>query len=200
VDADNRATQATATPPAQVPKLPPAAALRFYREHYRTLMRAAMYAGATEEQADEATSLALADIVRRFDDIAEPLAYGRSAVINNFIKAKTTGLDRLRVRQVQRSAGTPVGMEDPGLIVWEDAQWVRQMLDELPPQQRTVMAFVVDGFTPTQISVMLGRSANAVRQSLLEARRRLQKVLDEQATKQEPAAEQGASFMREETR
>lgn len=60
-----------------------------------------------------------------------------------------------------------------------------QMLRSLPPGQRNVVAFIVDGFTPTEIAALLGRSPAAIRQSLHDARLRLVEGL-----KRERAAEQ----------
>jgi len=195
VEADNGVAQATVTPPVQVRSTAPVGFVRFYREHFRTLLKTAMYAGATREQAEEATQKAMHEVLRRWDDIGDQAAYGCRAVISNFIKAKTHGLDRIRVRQVERGAGTALGRDDAALTMWEDREWVIFLLNSLPTEQRKVMAFVVDGFSPSEIAVMLGRSPEAVRQSLLEARKRLK-----QAIKDEGAAEQDASSMRKEAR
>jgi DNA-directed RNA polymerase specialized sigma24 family protein len=61
--------------------------------------------------------------------------------------------------------------------VWEDQEWVVQVLSSLPAGQRAVMALVVDGFTPAEIAVRLGRSPAAVRQCLMAARRRLRETV-----------------------
>jgi DNA-directed RNA polymerase specialized sigma24 family protein len=51
------------------------------------------------------------------------------------------------------------------------------MLNSLPAGQRSVMACIVDGFTPTEIAALLGRSPAAIRQSLHDARERLIETL-----------------------
>lgn len=144
-----------------------------------------MYAGATRQEADEATAAAMREVLRRWGELDDPLAYARRAVVSNFIKERTRNLDRVRRRQVEHGAGTAEGRSDANLTVWEDREWVLQMLRSLPPGQRAVMAFIVDGFTPTEISVLLGRSPEAIRQSLHDARLRLKAALQRDASDQQ---------------
>jgi DNA-directed RNA polymerase specialized sigma24 family protein len=51
------------------------------------------------------------------------------------------------------------------------------MLQSLPEGQRQVMAFMVDSFTPVEISALVGRSPDAIRQPLYAARQRLKTML-----------------------
>ncbi len=168
------------TAPRVERRTPPDGFADFFREHYRDLLKVAMYAGATMHEADEATAAVMKEILRRWDEVDDPLAYARRAVVSNFVKEKTRGLDRVRRRQVERGAGTVAGREDRSLTVWEDREWVMQMLRSLPPGQRDVMAFIVDGFTSTEIAALLGRSPDAVRQSLCGARQRLKEALQQE--------------------
>ncbi|MDG4834190.1 sigma-70 family RNA polymerase sigma factor [Solwaraspora sp. WMMD1047] len=159
----------------------------FFKLAYRQLITTAMYAGASKDEADEATAATMREVLRRWGDLDDRLVYARRAVISNFIKERTRNLDRVRRRQVERFAGTAEGCADPNMTAWEDEQWVLRMLDSLPPGQRAVMAFVVDGFTPIQISALLGRSPDAIRQSLRGARQRLKAALRrEMAEEQAP--------------
>jgi DNA-directed RNA polymerase specialized sigma24 family protein len=64
--------------------------------------------------------------------------------------------------------------------------------------QRTVMALVIDGFEPTEIAERLGKTPEAVRQSLRAARTRLQHHLQEQQASQ--GAERPASSSTKEAR
>lgn len=156
----------------QQPALPPEFAA-FFRAEYRSLMAAVMSVGATREEADEAAASAMEEVLRRWDQIGAPLAYGKKAALSNFYKEKERGLDRTRGRLMQGAEARRDGADDPGLNVWEDQQWVMQILGSLPPAQREALALVVDGFTPTQIAQMLGKTAEAVRQNLRAARMRL---------------------------
>lgn len=62
---------------------------------------------------------------------------------------------------------------DPGLLVWEQREWVTLLLKSLPPAQREVLACMVDMFTPQEIAQQLGKTEAAVRQNLCAARRKL---------------------------
>jgi RNA polymerase sigma factor (sigma-70 family) len=152
----------------------------FYRAAYRELLKTAMYAGATEQEAEDATQKTMEEAYRRWSDIDHPHAYARRAVISNFLKDITRGHTRTRRRQTEREQPVNEGGEDTRLTMWEDRQWVTQLLKSLPPAQREVMAFIFDGFTPGEVAELLGKTPGAVRQNLCEARRRLTLALHEQ--------------------
>jgi RNA polymerase sigma factor (sigma-70 family) len=190
VSADNAVAQARIAPAQRADPAPEDFA-DFFREHYRTLVRTAMYAGATPMEADEATQMTMGELLSRWAGVDDPLAYGRHAVVNTFVKTRTRGLDRLRVRQIRRTAAGPPAHDSPALTLWEDREWVIQLLDSLPREQRTVMACVVDGFKTAEIADLLGRSSDAVRQSLREARIRLRRALEaERAAESEQQAKE----------
>jgi DNA-directed RNA polymerase specialized sigma24 family protein len=73
--------------------------------------------------------------------------------------------------------GTAEGGIDPNLSVWADREWVPGMLQSLSEGQRQVMAFVVDGFTLVEISALVSRSPDAIRQTLYAARLSLKSAL-----------------------
>src|SRR5262249_6366434 len=133
---------------------PPDGFVGFFRAYYRELLRCAMYVGATWHEADEAAQAIMREIFQRWDNLENPLAYARQGVISNFIKEKARGLDRIRRRLVERGAGTTEGRESPDLTVWENREWVMQILWSLSPGQREVMAFIVDGFAPTEVAAL----------------------------------------------
>jgi RNA polymerase sigma factor (sigma-70 family) len=205
VDAENSAAQVVAThrrhrgaPTSTSPE-------EFFRKHYRELIRTTMLFGADEEQAKDAVSSALVDLVGSWnrvdapaDDplkIDDPLKWAYRAATRHFLKEKQRGLGRIRTRLVEKCVGTGEG-DDGQLAVWEDEHWVAQVLSSLPPKQAETMAFVIKGFTPSEIAELLGRTPEAVRQNLLEARRRLrQSIRDEQTSVQQPGSS-GSSFKR----
>lgn len=59
----------------------------------------------------------------------------------------------------------------------DEARQVLAALTVLPPRQRQVMAWHVDGFGPAEIARELGCDQAAVRQSLVKARKNLRRLL-----------------------
>jgi RNA polymerase sigma factor (sigma-70 family) len=157
----------------------PAGVGEFFRQHYRGLIRTTMYVGATKEEAQDAVAEAFACAIPRWKTIREPMRYLSRAAIHAFLKEKERGLHRVRKRMLVKGAGT-AQEGAPETALWEDAQWVEQLLASLPPKQREVMALVVGGCTPTEIGELLGRTAEAVRQNLREARKRLRRTLEQE--------------------
>lgn len=145
----------------------------FFQKAYRAVMQTVLYAGATYHEAEEAAAAGLEEVFRRWDQVRSPLAYARRAALTSFLKEKERGPGRVRHRMAGHVEARQEGAQDAGLTIWEDRQWVRQVLSSLPPAQREVMAFITDGFTPAEIATMLGKTPQAVRQNLHAARTRL---------------------------
>jgi RNA polymerase sigma factor (sigma-70 family) len=158
----------------------PAGFETFYRMHYRELVKAAMYIGATLHDAQEAVDASMEEIHGRWASIQHPRAYAHRAVRSNLKKLKGRGLDRIRRRQVECGEGACEKGEDARLTAWEDMQWVIQLLESLPPSQREVMAFVVDGLKPGEVAEMLGITPEAARHRLFTARAQLKLALQDQ--------------------
>ncbi len=159
---------------------PPSGFAGFFRSSYRQVVQTVIYAGATETEADEAAAAAMEEVLRRWDQVSSPLAYARKAAVSHFLKEKERGNERIRHRLAGLAEATPDGALDPRLTVWEDSQWVEQLLSSLPSAQREVMAFIIDGFAPTEVAALLGKTPEAVRQNLKAARSRLTFMLLDQ--------------------
>jgi RNA polymerase sigma-70 factor (ECF subfamily) len=74
--------------------------------------------------------------------------------------------------------------ERPGLLptasaaeLRDEARAVPAALATLPPKQRQVMAWCIDGHTPAEIARELGADPAAVRQNLAKARKNLKQLL-----------------------
>jgi RNA polymerase sigma-70 factor (ECF subfamily) len=172
VDLKNAVFAPTVPVPVMMPTAaPPGAFEEFFRGAYRNLLTVAMYVGATEGEAEDAVASAMEDVFRRWSEIANPLAYARKATVSNFLKDK--GRHGRLIRRVIERGEAAGGYQDPGLTVWEDREWVTQLLKALSPAQREVMAAVLDEFRPAEVAQLLGATPAAVRQNLHAARRRL---------------------------
>jgi RNA polymerase sigma factor (sigma-70 family) len=166
--------QATVRPEEPTPReSAPPDFVGFFQRAYRAVIQTVLYAGATFHEAEEAAAAGMEEVFRRWDEITSPLAYARRAALTSFLKEKERGPDRVRRRMAVRAEARQEDTEDAALTVWEDRQWVAQILSSLPPAQREVMAFITDGFTPGEIATMLGKTPAAVRQNLHAARARL---------------------------
>jgi RNA polymerase sigma factor (sigma-70 family) len=159
--------------------LPAATFEDFFRIAYQPLLRDVIFAGGKPHEAEDAVSAAMAEALQRWDTIQNPRAYARRAAISNLIKNKQRGLERIKERLVRRGDVPPEQALDPGLVVWEQQEWVTLLLKSLPTAQREVMACMVDMFTQKEIAQLLGKTEAAVRQNLYEARKKLASYLAE---------------------
>jgi RNA polymerase sigma factor (sigma-70 family) len=152
----------------------------FFRDAYQPLLRDVIFAGGQPHEAEDAVSAAMVEVLQRWDTVQNPRAYARRTAINNMIKSRQRGLQRIAERLIQRGEVPPEGDEDPGLLVWEQQEWVTLLLKSLPEAQRQVLACMVDMLTPQEIAQLLGKTEVAVRQNLCVARKRLAGCLDDE--------------------
>ena len=163
-------------------RVPPEAEA-FYRTEYRPLLAMAMFVGATMDEAEDAVESVMLEMLNRWGKISNPRAYARKAVVSNFIKQKTR--PRRLIRRLVTFGEWANGLDhdlrqEAQLTVWEDEQWVLQLLDSLPRRQREAMALIVDEFRPAEVAILLGKNPDAIRQSLKEARQKLRNALSDQ--------------------
>jgi RNA polymerase sigma factor (sigma-70 family) len=151
----------------------------FYRTNYQALVREVIFAGGDTEEAKDAVSAAMVEVLQRWDTITHPRAYARRAAVSNLIKSKQRGLPRIHERLIQRGEVSVESALDPGLTVWEQREWVTQLLKSLPPAQREVLTCIVDNFSGPEIAQLLGKTEAAVRQNLRAARKSLANCLAE---------------------
>jgi RNA polymerase sigma-70 factor (ECF subfamily) len=165
--------------PAIWPPAAPDGFEEFFRSSFRELVRAAMYAGATLQEAEDATAKALMEMLRHWDTCKRSLAYARKAAVHNFIKDKTRGTSRIARRLIERGhAPHQEGAEHSQLTAWEDEEWVAHVLSSLPPAQREVMELIAKGLDRDEIAETLGKTKEAIRQNLCDARARLSRELN----------------------
>ncbi len=179
VDVNQRLARPAPPPPNTHPVAAPRAFTDLYTTHYPALLRTVMHIGATEHEAEDAVADAMAEVLRHWPRLTNPVAYARTAAASNFIKARTRGLDRIRRRMIERGIASTPAAEDPDLTEAENTEWVRQHLAALPPAEHAVMALTFDDYQPVEIAAILGKSQAAVRRNLHDARHRLMKILQQ---------------------
>ncbi len=156
---------------------------QFYKDEFVPLVKATMFMGARMDEAEDAAQAAMVAVYQRWSSIDNPWAYARTAARHAFIKAKAREHDwETREQAVPaREWSTDGGQEQI-----DEAGWVLEILSRLPTAQREAMAYLVDGFTPQEISNLVGAQPDAVRQNLLKARGKLREALRKEPSNGRP--------------
>jgi RNA polymerase sigma factor (sigma-70 family) len=166
-------------PQQSAAKVAPGEFEAFYRVSYQEVVKAAMTAGATIDEAADAASRTYIAMLERWPVPGPPLLYARRAVVHNFIKDKTRGTRRVAQRLFDRGPELhQEGAADPRLTDLEGLDWVKDALAELSPAQREVMERIACGLTHEEIARDLGKSQEVVRRRLCDARARLVRVIN----------------------
>jgi RNA polymerase sigma-70 factor (ECF subfamily) len=141
---------------------------RFYREHFPRLVAYLLYQGATAQLAADLAQDAMATAWRRWAEITSPRAYVYKVAGRAYTRRALEEPEFLAGEVPEPSAVLPRPGEAES---WLQQQHVLRVLRALPPRQRQVLALTVDGWTPAEIAEMLGIEPDAVRASLMKARR-----------------------------
>ena len=187
-----RAASSTASPETRPPA--PGGFEDFFRASFRELVATAMYAGATLEEGEDAAAKTLLEMLQRWDACERSLSYARTAVVHNFIKDKTRGTRRVVLRLIERGeVPNAAGAHDSQLTALEDKEWVTDVLSVLPSAQREVMECIAGGLDRHEIAEVLGKSREAIRRNLCDARTRLMRELNAGEEDQQPSRGLGRS-------
>ncbi|MEU6353146.1 sigma-70 family RNA polymerase sigma factor [Streptomyces sp. NPDC047072] len=146
---------------------------QFYEQHMPNLVRHLLRQGASGHEAAEAAQAAFAEAFVKWETIDYPAAWLRKVAI------------RLYLRQpARREDLTDDVPELPGGIcphrsaeLKEEEARVYAALAALPPLQRAVLAWHLDGFATSEIGDALDMTHEAVRQNLSRGRARLKTIL-----------------------
>jgi RNA polymerase sigma factor (sigma-70 family) len=168
----------------------------FYRDCFRHLVIWAVVAGAPPDRAEDYVQDVMVAMLRLWPEIRYKRAFAHRSLLNNI--KDVTGDKRYRsgrddVIKVVRAGLAPraEGGLDSGLTVWEDEGWVRQVLAQLTPDQRTAMEGHLEGLTSAEIGEVLGATDVAIRKRLEGARRGLKRYLAELEHSEQPQGPRG---------
>ncbi|MFF0172279.1 sigma-70 family RNA polymerase sigma factor [Micromonospora profundi] len=141
-----------------------------YEQERLPLVRFLIYRGAAPQDAFDAAQHAFVEAWRRWEHIHNPRTWLRTVAIRAVAKANqpTVPLNE----QYDLADSAPLDSQ-----VSEETLDLVAALRQLPPLQREIMVWKMDGFTPSEIAKELGISAEAARQGLHRARENLKKML-----------------------
>ncbi|RFU41210.1 sigma-70 family RNA polymerase sigma factor [Actinomadura logoneensis] len=146
----------------------------YYRSDLTGLVRFLLHLGASIEDAQEIAQEAMLAVLRKWRDVEDPWAYTRAT-------AKTIFMRRLskskRDQEAAKRAWIPEQLRAPFISFAAEVESVMQMLHTLPLEQREVMAWTLDGYTPSQIAKATNQKPATVRSHLRHARAALKKQL-----------------------
>ena len=143
----------------------------FFRAEYKKLIRFVIAIGA---DADEAAEIAQVTFVKAFEgwhSIRAPRAWIRRVAVNELTAARQAARREMPQASLP-DAPVPVSAA-LAVELTEEARQVLAALQALPPGQRQVMAWIIDGFGAAEIARELGVSPESVRQSSAKARKNL---------------------------
>jgi RNA polymerase sigma factor (sigma-70 family) len=146
----------------------------FWNAHYRYFLMFLMAIGATVEDAHDTVHDVVVKMLKKdtwSGLTTNPRAWVRKDVLHTYYDQQKR---RRRKREIEKSLPPPPGSYvDDGPNVWEEWQWVKQMLSTLPPAQREVVELILADLDASEIADLLGKTPAAIRQNLAHARRRL---------------------------
>jgi RNA polymerase sigma factor (sigma-70 family) len=146
----------------------------FFRAEHKKLIRFVIAIGAGGDEAAEIAQVTFVKAFQNWDVIRAPRAWIRRVAVNELTAA----------RQAARRETPQATLPDAPLMVsaalavelTEEARHVLAALEALPPRQRQVMAWIIDGFGAAEIARELGVTPESVRQSYAKARKNLGRV------------------------
>ncbi|MCT9113317.1 RNA polymerase sigma factor [Streptomyces mirabilis] len=142
----------------------------FYRATIRALTGFLVNQGAPLPEAADIAQDTMTQAYRRWTELRAPRAWVHTVASRTYIRR----LNDVREEPVDPPPEpTSLLLKPNGVAEWEARHDVLQQIWALPPRQRQVLAWTISEYTPTEIAEQLGLTPEAVRASLMKARRAL---------------------------
>lgn len=152
-------------------RLPDMEFAEFFRAEHKKLIRFVTTMGANSDQAAEIAQETFFKALLGWDSIRTPRAWIRRVAANELTAARRA-VRRETPQETLPDAQVPVSTA-LAVELGEEGRRVMAALDTLPPKQREVMAWIIDGFGAAEIARELGVSPESVRQNYAKARKNL---------------------------
>jgi RNA polymerase sigma factor (sigma-70 family) len=143
----------------------------FFRAEHTKLIRFVIAIGAGGDEAAEIAQLTFVKAFEGWTLIRAPRAWIRRVAANELTASR-----RAARRETPQASlpDSPVPVSTALAVeLTEEARQVLAALQSLPPRQRQIMAWIVDGFSAAEIARELGVSPESVRQNHAKARKNL---------------------------
>ena len=140
----------------------------FYGSVIRRLVGFLINQGATVPAAADIAQDSMIKAYQRWTDLHEPRAWVHT-VASRELARRIASLKEDPFESVPEP--TSLLPRPDALREWESRYALLPVLRELPPRQRQVLAWTLDGYTPDDIAEQLHISSEAVRSNLKKARR-----------------------------
>src|SRR4051812_3674527 len=145
--------------------------LELYEREFTPMLRLAFVTLGSNDMAEDVVHAAFVEAYRRWEDVREPGAYVRRAVLNRCISV-------LRRRQVERRHLTSIRLHE---MQWHDGDSlaVGVALQQLSPRQRAAVHMrFVEGLSEAAIAETLGCRPGTVKSLLARSRSTMRKAIE----------------------
>jgi RNA polymerase sigma factor (sigma-70 family) len=155
---------------------------QLYRSYYRAMMNLCLRYTRNEMEALEALNTGFYKVynnIHRYDAAkAELYTWIRTIIINSCLDLIKVKQNQPRPGKLDQAAGIHV---PPEAIAKMSASEILQLVRQLPPATQAVFnLYVIDGYNHAEIAVLTGSSEGTSKWHLSEARKKLQKMINEQ--------------------
>ncbi len=145
----------------------------FYHRFVPILVGFLMWQGARLSDATELAQETMVEAYKHWSTIRVPEAWARKVASRALVR-KTASVED-PVDEIPDPG--PLLTPQTNVLDWEQRHEVLRLLGLLPPRQRQVMAWSLQGYTPAEIAEELKITGEAVRASLKKARTTLAQYL-----------------------
>jgi len=142
----------------------------FYRAFVPTLIAFLVWQGARLPEAADVAQETMIQAYKHWATIEHRAAWARRVASRAWAR-RIASIGEDLVEQVPEH--NPLVLSTTDVTAWEQRHEALRLLECLPLRQRQVMAWTLDGYTPTEIAGELKITPEAVRSTLYKARRTL---------------------------
>jgi RNA polymerase sigma factor (sigma-70 family) len=146
----------------------------FYRRFVPTLVAFLVWQGARLPDAADIAQDTMIKAYQRWSEIDHPESWARRVASRALVRHIASIVEDSVNDLPEHSSLLPTLTS---VEAWEQRHEVLRLLDRLPPRQRQVLAWALDGYTPAEIADELEIAPDAARANLMKARRALAEYL-----------------------